>query len=140
MMNANRVLLMQLSERTSARGNRYLAGWLGKAGVVAFRGEPDKYGNETWDLFVATPEPKPEPRQRSAARDDAAGEVRSEEVEPSSASTGTATTSTKWSARPEERGAGWRGPSVYRRPSAPRPAAVADDEDLVEDGLADLYQ
>ena len=135
----NRVLLMQLSERTSAKGNRYLAGWLGKAGVVAFRGEPDKYGNETWDLFVATPEPKPEPRQRSAARDDAAGEVRSEALEPSSASTGAAAAPAKWSARPEKRDPGWRG-SAYRRPSAPRPAAVADDEDLVEDGVADLYQ
>ena len=30
-----RVLLMQLSERTSGRGNRYLSGWLGKASVVA---------------------------------------------------------------------------------------------------------
>ena len=138
MMNANRVLLMQLSERISAKGNRYLAGWLGKAGVVAFRGEPDKYGNETWDLFVATPEP--EPRQRSAARDDAVGEVRSEAAEPSSASTGAAAASTKWSARPVERGPGWRGPSAYRKPSAPRPAPVADDEDLVEDGVADLYQ
>ena len=46
-MNANRVLLMRLSERTSARGNAYLSGWLGKASVVAFRGEPDKHGNET---------------------------------------------------------------------------------------------
>ena len=136
----NRVLLMQLSERTSAKGNAYLSGWLGKAGVVAFRGEPDKYGNETWDLFVATPEPKPEPRQRSAARDDAAGEVRSEEVEPSSASTGAAAASTKWSARPVERGPGWRGPSAYRKPRAPRPAPVVAGEDLVEDGLADLYQ
>ena len=139
-MNANRVLLMQLSERTSAKGNRYLAGWLGKAGVVVFRGEPDKYGNETWDLFVATPEPKLEPRQRSVARDDAAGEVRSEAAEPGSASTGAAAAPTKWSARPEKRGAGWRGPSAFRKPSAPRPALVADGEDLVEDGVADLYQ
>ena len=139
MMNANRVLLMQLSERTSARGNRYLAGWLGKAGVVAFRGEPDKYGNETWDLFVATPEPKLEPRQRSVARDDAAGEVRSEAAEPSSASTGAAAAPAKRSARLVERGPGWRG-SAYRRPSAPRAAPVADDGDLVEDGLEDLYQ
>ncbi len=42
-MNQGRVLLMQLSERTSARGNRYLSGWLGKASVVAFQAEePDK--------------------------------------------------------------------------------------------------
>jgi hypothetical protein len=133
----NRVLLMQLNERTSAKGNRYLAGWLGKAGVVAFRGEPDKHGNETWDLFVSTPDPKPEPRQRFVARDDAAAEVRPESTEPSSASTGAATAPAEWSAEPEKRGPGWRG-SAYRRSSAPRPAAVAVDGDLVEDGLGDL--
>ena len=55
-----RVLLMQLSQRTSAKGNAYLSGWLGKASVVAFAGEPDKHGNPTWDLFVSTPEPRPE--------------------------------------------------------------------------------
>jgi hypothetical protein len=38
-----RVLLMQLSQRTSAKGNAYLSGWLGKASVVAFQAEePDK--------------------------------------------------------------------------------------------------
>src|SRR4051812_31179836 len=59
-MNPSRVLLMQLSQRTSAKGNAYLSGWLGKASVVAFAGEPDKHGNPTWDLFVSTPEPRPE--------------------------------------------------------------------------------
>ena len=49
-----RVLLMQLSERTSGKGRRCMSGWLGKASVVAFAGEPDKYGNPTWELFVAT--------------------------------------------------------------------------------------
>jgi hypothetical protein len=53
-----RVLLAQLSVRTSAKGNRYLSGWLGKASVVGFPGEPDKYGNETFDLFVSEPEPR----------------------------------------------------------------------------------
>ena len=48
-----RVLLLTLSERTSGKGNRYLSGWLGKASVVAFAGEPDKHGNPTWDLFVS---------------------------------------------------------------------------------------
>jgi hypothetical protein len=56
-----RVLLMQLSERTSARGNRYLAGWLGKASVVAFLDEePDRFGNPQWSVFVSTPEPRAE--------------------------------------------------------------------------------
>src|SRR3954451_22714674 len=67
-MNPTRVLLMQLSERTSAKGNRYLAGWLGKASVVAFQAEePDKFGNPVWDLFVSTPEPKPEGKSAKLA-------------------------------------------------------------------------
>jgi N-dimethylarginine dimethylaminohydrolase len=35
-MNGERVLLMTLSERTSAKGIEYLSGWLGRARVVAF--------------------------------------------------------------------------------------------------------
>src|SRR3954463_13437378 len=59
-----RVLLMQLSERTSAKGNAYLSGWLGKASVVAFQAEePDKFGNPVWDVFVSTPEPRAEQQQ-----------------------------------------------------------------------------
>src|SRR3954447_16826674 len=62
---------MQLSERTSAKGNRYLSGWLGKASVVAFPGEPDKHGNETWDLFVGEPQPRAGQQQsRPEARQD----------------------------------------------------------------------
>jgi hypothetical protein len=45
-MSAARVHLLTLSERTSAKGNEYLSGWLGRASVVAFRGEPDKWGND----------------------------------------------------------------------------------------------
>src|SRR4051812_3631621 len=69
-MTGPRVLLLQLSERTSAKGNRYLAGWLGKASVVAFQAEePDKFGNPVWDVFVSTPEPRPEAGQeRDPAR------------------------------------------------------------------------
>src|SRR4051794_14466644 len=59
-----RVLLLQLSQRTSAKGNAYLAGWLGKASVVAFQAEePDKWGNPVWDVFVSTPEPRGEQQQ-----------------------------------------------------------------------------
>ena len=53
-----KVLLLQLSERTSARGNRYMRGWLGRAAVVAFQGEKDEAGNATWDIYVSTPEPR----------------------------------------------------------------------------------
>jgi hypothetical protein len=56
----NRVLLLTLSERTSARGNRYMSGWLGKACVVGFPGEPDKFGNPTFDIYVSTSEPRAE--------------------------------------------------------------------------------
>src|SRR6476646_1733680 len=61
-----RVLLLTLSERTSGKGNRYLSGWLGKASVVAFAGEPDKHGNPTWDLFVSEPQPRAETGAKSA--------------------------------------------------------------------------
>jgi hypothetical protein len=55
----SKVLLLTLSERTSARGNRYMRGWLGRASVVAFQGEKDEAGNATWDIYVSTPEPRP---------------------------------------------------------------------------------
>src|SRR4051794_29307515 len=90
-----RVLLLQLSERTSAKGNAYLSGWLGKASVVAFRGEDDKHGNPTWDLFVSEPQPRAEvgqdrdPARQPQARD-AGGPA-------------------KPSAPPSARGDGWRG-------------------------------
>jgi hypothetical protein len=53
-----KVLLLQLSERTSARGNRYMRGWLGRAAVVAFQGDKDEAGNQSWDVYVSTPEPR----------------------------------------------------------------------------------
>lgn len=52
---ASKVLLLSLSERTSAKGNTYLSGWLGKAKVVGFRGEDD-HGNPTWNIYVSEPE------------------------------------------------------------------------------------
>ena len=58
-----RVLLQTLSQRTSAKGNSYLSGYLGKTSVVGFPGEPDRFGNETWNLLVS---PAP-PRQQSPA-------------------------------------------------------------------------
>ena len=57
-MSNPRVHLTTLSVRTSAKGNAYLSGCLGKASVVAFAGEPDKHGNATWDVFLAQPEPR----------------------------------------------------------------------------------
>jgi hypothetical protein len=60
-MTNPRVLLTTLSVRTSAKGRPYLSGWLGKASVVAFAGQPDKHGNPTWDVFLAEPEPREGP-------------------------------------------------------------------------------
>ena len=71
-MSGPRVLLMTLSERTSAKGTAYLSGWLGKARLVGFKAkEPDRYGNEVWEVYAQEPEPKSDqaPRQiRSAER------------------------------------------------------------------------
>ena len=74
-MSSHRVLLTTLSHRTSTKGNEYLAGWLGKASVVAFPGEADKFGNPTWDVFLKQPEPRdspPAPQQRGQAREEPA--------------------------------------------------------------------
>ena len=59
-----RRLLMQLTQRTSGKGNAYLTGWLGEARLVGFKGEPDEYGNERWDIYAAEPEPRPSNRGR----------------------------------------------------------------------------
>jgi hypothetical protein len=67
-VSAPRVLLATLSIRTSARGNTYLSGWLGKAQVVGFPGEADKYGNATWDLFVSEPALRGDPPAGASSR------------------------------------------------------------------------
>src|SRR3954471_7121800 len=146
-----RVLLLQLSQRTSAKGNAYLAGWLGKASVVAFQAEePDKWGNPVWDVFVSTPEPRAEagqerdPARRPQARRPEAEQERElrPRPEPTSRSAGTAAPGApaKPSARPVARGDGWRG-SSYRRPAngAGR-APAAEGGAFVEDGVDDLYR
>lgn len=55
-----KVLLLTLSERTSATGNRYVSGWLGKARLVGFLAdEPDAHGNPQWNVYAAEPESRP---------------------------------------------------------------------------------
>jgi hypothetical protein len=131
MSAAPRVLLMQLSERTSARGNRYLSGWLGKASVVAFLDEqPDKFGNPQWSVFVAEPQPRTDQRALPLERAGASS--------PGYARNGDAPANR--SARPVERGDGWRGPSAYRRRDGAQRAPVADDGAFHEDGVDDLYR
>ena len=55
--NGPKVLVLELRERTSARGTRYLAGWMGKARLVAFAGEPDERGHRVWSVYASEPEP-----------------------------------------------------------------------------------
>ena len=47
-----RVLLAELTECVSGRGNRYLKGWLGASSLVAFEGDPDAEGRPTWKLYL----------------------------------------------------------------------------------------
>jgi hypothetical protein len=63
-MKNDKVLLLELKERTSASGNTYLSGWLGKAPVVGFLDRES--GEKVWQIYVSTPQPKSgqEPRSR----------------------------------------------------------------------------
>ena len=108
---------------TSANGNRYLSGWLGKASIVAFLDEqPDKFGNPCWSVFVSTPEPRPEQQAFPLERPVLAGE----NAEPL--------------APPAARADGWRG-SQYRRPAnGTRRVPTAEPEPFPDDNLADLYR
>ena len=47
-----KVLLCTLWQRTSARGNEYLSGFVGKARIIAFRGEPTADGTLTWNVYL----------------------------------------------------------------------------------------
>jgi hypothetical protein len=62
---------VQIAERTSAKGYAYLSGFLGKARIVGFRGEPRSDGTPTWNLYLTPgkeqgegaqqPRPRPAP-------------------------------------------------------------------------------
>jgi hypothetical protein len=54
-----KVLLCELTERTSARGNVYLSGWLGRAAVVDFV-RTNEHGRRVWQVFVQESAPKRE--------------------------------------------------------------------------------
>jgi hypothetical protein len=103
-----RVLLLTLSERTSARtGRRYMSGWLGKASVVAFEaGEPDRYGNAQWEVFVSTPEPRDGGKAPGSA--------------------------------PAGGREGWNGSPRYRQPRPGAPAAPPAGHAPFDDGLEDI--
>jgi len=80
---APRVLLAELTERTSAAGNRYVSGFLGKARIIGFWGDgEDREGNTTsvLRLFVQEPEQRsPERQDRPASPPTAAAERRREQ-------------------------------------------------------------
>jgi hypothetical protein len=54
-----KTLFAQLTECTSARGSKYLKGWAGVSGLLAFPGDPDEQGRPTWRLYLAERNPKP---------------------------------------------------------------------------------
>jgi hypothetical protein len=56
-----RVLLVKLTQKTSAQGRLYLSGWMGAARLVAFLAdEQDRDGNpvQVWNVYAAEPQPK----------------------------------------------------------------------------------
>lgn len=59
-----RVLLADLTECVSGRGNRYLKGWLGASSLIAFAGDPDAEGRPTWKLYLSERQPRQDGRQR----------------------------------------------------------------------------
>lgn len=63
-MNDGKVHLFDLRERTSASGNRYLSGWLGKASVVAFLDRDA--GEATWQVYVSQPSQQQAKPQRAS--------------------------------------------------------------------------
>lgn len=60
-MNNDKVLLAVLKERQSARGNRYLAGWLGKARLIAFLDGDAPEGETIWQVYAQAPEDRERP-------------------------------------------------------------------------------
>jgi len=47
-----KILLCSLWQRTSERGNEYLTGFLGKARIIGFRGEPVADDTLTWNIYL----------------------------------------------------------------------------------------
>jgi hypothetical protein len=61
----NKVLVATLWQRTSDRGNEYLSGFLGKARLIGFRGEPTADGTPTWNIYL---QPGKEQEEAAGAR------------------------------------------------------------------------
>ncbi|HEX2528688.1 MAG TPA: hypothetical protein VHL31_20635 [Geminicoccus sp.] len=68
-LQAPKVLLAELVERTSARGNKYLSGWLGKARIVGFWADgQDRDGSPTTVLRLFVQEAEQKPQERPAGQ------------------------------------------------------------------------
>jgi hypothetical protein len=121
-MTTPRVVLTQLSERTSARGTRYFAGYLGKSSVVLFAdSEPDTYGDPRWSLYVSEPQPRAEGPQ--IANHAGGPNVQVPYPDRREGLAGGA----------RQRGEGWRGQS-YRRPNRAVPTGPLEElNDTLED-------
>ena len=52
MSSDQKVLVTTLWQRTSGERNEYLSGFLGKARIIGFKGEPTPDGTPTWDIYV----------------------------------------------------------------------------------------
>jgi hypothetical protein len=54
-----KVLLLELVQRTSAKGTIYLTGWMAKARLVGFLApEPNERGDQVWRIYVQEPQPR----------------------------------------------------------------------------------
>ena len=106
-----KVLIATLWQRTSGRGNEYLSGFLGKARIVGFRGEPTADGIPTWDLYL----------QSGKEQEERAGARSHQPRQPSAAS---------------DRGHQARRVQRWQRPEAPRadPAQPFHDDDISDIG------
>lgn len=69
--------LMTLTCRRSAKGVEYLYGFLGETEVIAFKGDPNAWG-DTWNLFIqerAPKAPQGHGTPRHSQRDQAAADL-----------------------------------------------------------------
>lgn len=64
----DRILLMRLYEKTSAKGNRYFAGRLGAASVVMMLDERAENADPVWQVFVSEPRAPSEVQQSAPQR------------------------------------------------------------------------
>jgi hypothetical protein len=65
---SDKVLLTTLWQRTSDNGNEYLSGFLGKARIIGFRGQPTADGIPTWDIYLQFGKEQEERKAASSAR------------------------------------------------------------------------